>query len=417
MRVMVVGSGGREHAIVLALKKSKRVTEVFCAPGNAGIAQVASCLATDASVSSLLALAKEQAIDLTVVGPEGPLVAGIVDAFEAEGLQIFGPNKKASQLEGSKVFCKSFLERHVIPTAKHQSFKDELLALEYLEKVGVPIVIKDSNLAAGKGVTVATEKEQARSAIENILSAPEGGELVIEDYLPGQEVSFLIFVDGESYAPMLLAQDYKQAFDGDRGDMTGGMGTIAPVSLLSDAQYDYVRREIIEKTLAGLKKDDILYKGVLFIGLMVTESDVKVLEFNCRFGDPETQVVLPLLKTDLLEIMEAVIEGRLAETRLEWSDEAAACIIMAAPGYPGSYKKDIPITVPELAKNVTVIHAGTRLKEGQLVSSGGRVLGVTAVADNLDRAIASAYEAVEDIEFPEAHYRRDIGSRLQKTKN
>ncbi len=414
MNVLVVGSGGREHAIILALKKSKKVSEIFCAPGNAGIAEVATCLTTDSSVSSLLALAKEKAIDLTVVGPEVPLVAGIVDAFEAEGLRIFGPNKKAAQLEGSKVFCKSFLERHQIPTASHQSFTDTILALEHLEQVGVPIVVKDSNLAAGKGVTVATDKEQARAAIENILNAPEGGELVIEDFLEGQEVSFLLFLDGQTYAPMLLAQDYKQAFDGDRGDMTGGMGTIAPVSLLSESQYQYVCNDIIEKSLAGFKKDDIDYKGVLFIGLMVTDRDVKVLEFNCRFGDPETQVVLPLLKTDLLDVFEAVIDSKLKDIRLEWSDDAAACIVMAAPGYPGMYKKHIPITIPNLPEKVTVIHAGTAKQDGHLVSTGGRVLGVTAVAKSLPEAIKIAYEAVAAIDFPEAHYRKDIGSRLNK---
>ena len=414
MKVLVVGSGGREHAILLALKKSKQVTELFCAPGNAGIAELAQCLDTDASVSSLLALAIEHEIDLTVVGPEVPLVKGIVDAFEAAGLRIFGPNKKAAQLEGSKVFCKAFLERYQIPTAQHQSFSDMLLALEHLERVSLPTVIKDSNLAAGKGVTVASEKAQARAAIENILSAPEGGELVIEDFLEGQEVSFLLFVDGETYAPMILAQDYKQAFDGDQGEMTGGMGTIAPVALLSDAQYAYVCQEIIEKTLAGFKKEGIVYKGVLFIGLMVTEQDVKVLEFNCRFGDPETQVVLPLLKTDLLEVFEAVIDSKLKDLALEWASEAAACIVMAAPGYPGSYPKHIPIRIPGLAEGVTVIHAGTALQEGQLVSTGGRVLGVTALAQNLSDAIQKAYEALETIDFPNAHYRKDIGSRLAR---
>jgi phosphoribosylamine--glycine ligase len=360
----------------------------------------------------LLSLAKKHAIDLTIVGPEGPLVAGVVDVFEKAGLKIFGPNQKAAQLEGSKAYCKAFFERHGIPTAKHEVFTDTLLALEYLDKVGTPIVVKDSHLAAGKGVTVALKKEQAQRAIQTILEAPEGGELVIESYLEGQEVSFLVFVDGDTYAPMLLAQDYKQAFNGDQGDMTGGMGTVAPVDLLSATHYDFVCKDIIERTLVGFKKDKIVYKGVLFIGLMVTPDDVKVLEFNCRFGDPETQVVLPLLKTDLLDVFEAVIAGDIANINLAWSSEVAACIVMAAPGYPGNYPKDIPIRIPKLADNIKVIHAGTRQSKGQLLSNGGRVLGVTALAKDIPTAIKDAYKAVEEIDFPQAHYRTDIGSRL-----
>ncbi len=413
MNILIIGSGGREHAIIKSLKTSTKKPTLFCAPGNAGIAQEATCLETDLSNESLLKLAKDHAIDLTIVGPEVPLVAGVVDYFEAHSLRIFGPNQKAAQLEGSKVFCKSFLERHNIPTAKHESFTDALLALEYLELVGTPIVIKDSNLAAGKGVTVAMQKPEARAAIDNILLSAEGGELVIEDYLTGQEVSFLLFIDGENYTPMLLAQDYKQAFDGDKGDMTGGMGTIAPVDLLTKEQLEFVKTDIIEKTLTGFKKDDIVYKGVLFIGLMVTETSVKVLEFNCRFGDPETQVVLPLLKTDLIDVLNATIDGELEKLTLEWSSDSASCIVMAASGYPGTYQKEVPIHIPNLKENVTVIHAGTRSKENQLVSSGGRVLGVCAKAGNKEQAIADAYEAVAKIDFKDAHYRTDIGARLK----
>ncbi len=413
MNILVIGSGGREHAIIKSLKASAKQLTLFCAPGNAGIAQEATCLATDLGNESLLKLAKDHAIDLTIVGPEVPLVAGVVDYFEAHSLRIFGPNQKAAQLEGSKVFCKSFFERHGIPTAKHESFTDALLALEYLEVVGTPIVIKDSNLAAGKGVTVAMQKSEARTAIDNILLSAEGGELVIEDYLSGQEVSLLLFIDGENYAPMLLAQDYKQAFDGDKGDMTGGMGTVAPADLLNQEQLEFVKTDIIEKTLAGFKKDEIVYKGVLFIGLMVTETSVKVLEFNCRFGDPETQVVLPLLKTDLIDVLNATIDGQLNELTLEWSTDSASCIVMAASGYPSAYQKDVPIHIPNLKENVTVIHAGTRIKENQLVSSGGRVLGVCVKAASKEQAIADAYEAVAKIDFKDAHYRTDIGARLK----
>lgn len=415
MRVLVVGGGGREHAIVNALTRSSRVSKLFCAPGNAGIAQVATCLATDLSIKSLIDLAKEHAIDLTIVGPEVPLVAGIVDAFILEGLRIVGPSMEAAQLEGSKSFSKDFMRRHNIPTANYASFTEVGDALANLNDAPLPVVIKDSNLAAGKGVTIAQTWDEAHDAIQNILSAPEGGELVIEDFLTGQEVSFLIFTDGESYAPMLLAQDYKQAFDGDTGPMTGGMGTVAPAELLTAEQYDYILKNIVEKTLQGLKDDNILYKGVLFIGLMISGDTVRVLEYNARFGDPETQVVLPLLETDLLDVFEAVMDGRVAELELTWSDNSAACIVMAAPGYPEAYSKNIPIILPEETPDtVTIIHAGTARKDGQLVSSGGRVLGVTAVADTLDMAIKDAYNVVSDIEFEGAHYRTDIGSRLKE---
>ena len=413
MKILVVGSGGREHAIIEALSRSASVTELFCAPGNAGIAEKASCVPVDITPEALKDFAFKNSIDLTIIGPEVPLVAGVVDVFEAAGLRVFGPNKQAAQLEGSKRFSKAFMERHNIPSATHRSFTDSLSALTYLESVPLPTVIKDSNLAAGKGVTITDDLEQARSVIENILGAPEGGELVIESFLNGQEISFLIFTDGHSYKPMLLAQDYKQAFEGDTGPMTGGMGTIAPVNMLTQTQYDYICTHIIERTLSGLKQENIHYKGVLFIGLMINGDSINVLEYNVRFGDPETQVVLPLLKTDLLDVMNAVIDERLHDITLEWSSSAAACVVMAAPGYPGSYPKGIPIGVPgDLAPNVKVIHAGTRLQDGQLVSDGGRVLNVTAVSDDLSGAVRDAYAAVKRISFANAHYRRDIGQRV-----
>mgnify|MGYP000356330161 CR=1 FL=1 len=412
MKVLVVGGGGREHTLVNALKRSNRVAELFCAPGNAGIAEVATCLDTDGSVASLISLAKEHATDLTVVGPEVPLVAGVVDAFELEGLRIFGPSSAAAQLEGSKRFSKDFMWRHSIPTANFESFTEIGPALAYLNNAQLPTVIKDSNLAAGKGVTIAQTLDEAHDAIQNILSGPHGGELVIEDFLTGQEVSFLIFTGGESYAPMLLAQDYKQAFDGDMGPMTGGMGTVAPAQLLSAEQRAYVHEHIVEKTLQGLRDDGIVYKGVLYIGLMVAGDDIRVLEYNVRFGDPETQVVLPLLETDLVDVFDAVIDGRVDGLELSWSDKSAACIVMAAPGYPEAYPKDIPITLPSATETVSIIHAGTARKQGHLVSSGGRVLGVTAVAQSLATALSEAYDMVSKIDFEGAHYRNDIGSRL-----
>ncbi len=415
MKVLLIGGGGREHAIAWKLAQSSRVDEIIMAPGNAGMAQLGRCIKVGSSPAELLMLAQSEQVDLTVVGPEAPLVAGIVDHFEAAGLRIVGPNSAAAQLEGSKSFSKAFMKRHNIPTATHESFTDTLLALEYLEQVGTPIVIKDSNLAAGKGVTVSLDKEDAMQAASNILEAPEGGEVVIEDFLTGQEVSFLIFTDGEAALPMPLAQDYKQAFDGDQGPMTGGMGTIAPAALLTGTQVEQVMKSIVEPTLLGLKKEGIGYKGVLFIGLMVTEKGILVLEYNVRFGDPETQVVLPLLQTDLLDVFEAIIDSRLNELVLEWSAQKAACVVMASPGYPGAYPRGLPLAIPDdLASNVTVFHAGTVLEDGRFKTSGGRVLGVTALAADIETALTDSYEAVRRIDFPRAHYRRDIGRRLLK---
>lgn len=411
MRVMVVGSGGREHALVRALAASQGVTELYCTPGNAGIAEQATCLESDNSSDALLGLAQHHHIDLTVIGPEVPLVAGVVDAFDAAGFKVFGPSQAAAQLEGSKAFAKAFMAEEGIPTATYQSFTTKSDALNYLAQIGTPVVVKDSRLAAGKGVTIAQTMAEAELAVQGIFAAPDA-EVVIEAFLSGQELSFLVFTDGESYRPMLIAQDYKQVYDGDTGPMTGGMGTVAPVKLLSEAQYRYVCEAIVEPTLKGLNRRGISYKGVLYIGLMVSDAGIQVLEYNCRFGDPETQVVLPLLKTDLLEVMLAVVEGRLEELTLEWHTGAAACVVMAAPGYPGDYPRGIPISVGELPPESWLIHAGTARHEGQLVSSGGRVLGVTALAESVAAAVTKAYEAAECVSFEGAHFRRDIGARL-----
>lgn len=408
---MVVGGGGREHALVRALAASPRLSALYCTPGNAGIAEQATCLASDLSNAALIALAEQHAIDLVVIGPEAPLVAGAADALAARGIPVFGPSQAGAQLEGSKAFAKAFMAAEGIPTAAYGSFTELAPALAYLRGQKPPIVIKDSRLAAGKGVTIAESIEAAEAALRALFAKPDA-EVVIEEYLRGQELSFLVLTDGQSYAPLLLAQDYKQVFDGDRGPMTGGMGTVAPVALLSAAQQRQVCQTIVEPTLAGLKRRGIDYRGVLYLGLMVTEAGIKVLEYNCRFGDPEAQVLLPLLETDLLELLMAVVERRLGGQPLAWRQGAAACVVMAAAGYPGAYRRGDVIEVGKLPPESWLIHAGTARQQGKLVTSGGRVLGVTARGATVAEAVARAYHAVAQVRFAGAHFRRDIGARL-----
>jgi phosphoribosylamine--glycine ligase len=411
---MVVGSGGREHALVWKLSASPRVTEVLAVPGNAGTAQLARCLDAELTPEALLAVAEREAVDFTVVGPEVPLVAGVADAFEAAGRRIFAPNRAAAQLEGSKTFAKAFMARYDIPTAAYRSFTELDAALAYLETQTYPLVVKDSALAAGKGVTVAHTRAEAVGALEAVFGA--GGEVVIEAFLSGQEVSLLLLTDGDAVQLLPLAQDYKQAFDGDLGPMTGGMGAVAPVPLLSEAQLDAVLKTIVKPTLSGLRAEGVVYRGVLFIGLMLTPEGVKVLEYNVRFGDPETQAVLPLLESDLLELLEATAAGRLAEVTPRWSAGASACVVLAAPGYPGGYPTGLPLSVPEtLPEGTLVFHAGTALEEEGLVSSGGRVLNVVALAETLAEAVAAAYAGADAIDFKGAHLRRDIGGRLERS--
>ena len=409
MKVLIVGGGGREHALAWKLAQSPRVREILAAPGNAGISQLARCVDADAP-EALLALAKAEEVDLTVVGPEAPLVAGVVDLFEVAGLRIVGPGREAARLEGSKRFAKAFMFRHNVPTAAYEAFSELSVALEYLEASPLPIVIKDSNLAAGKGVTVARTRQEAHEAVRGVLT--QGGELIIEDFLEGRELSLMLFLDGVSAKPMLLAQDHKRLLEGDTGPMTGGMGTVAPVPL-SKVLWAEVMEQVVAPTLRGLEAEGLFYRGILFIGLMVTAAGVRVLEYNVRLGDPETQVVLPLLENDLLSIFEALLDGGLHETTLRWSQESAACVVMAAPGYPSVFEKGVPLDIPEL-DDATVFHAGTAWQDGRLVSSGGRVLGVTAVGARLQAALDKAYDGVTKIGFPGAQYRRDLGRGLTK---
>jgi phosphoribosylamine---glycine ligase len=417
VKVLVVGGGGREHALAWKLKRSPRVAEVIAVPGNAGITELGRVIPLDGGHEALIRLAREEGVDLTVVGPEAPLVSGLVDAFEAAGLRIFGPRQAAARLEGSKRFAKAFMDRYGVPTAHHESFDDSLLAVEHLERVRLPIVVKDSNLAAGKGVTVARTKAEAVQAARNILEAPEGGQIVIEEYLEGQELSLLAFCDGRTMLPMLPVEDYKQAHDGDQGPMTGGMGAVAPVPL-DDGVMARLEQEILAPTLRGLQAEGLHYQGVLYFGLMLTPEGPKVLEYNARFGDPETQVLLPLLENDLLELMEAVIEERLTGVTLSWRREFCACVVMASPGYPESYARGRPLLLPEdlpagWQEDVFIFHAGTSLEEGRLVTSGGRVLNVTARGPSLEAALRRVYTVVETIDFPGALYRKDIGYRIK----
>ncbi len=409
MKVLIVGGGGREHALAWKLARSPRVREILAAPGNAGISPLARCVEVS-TPEALLALAEAEGVDLTVVGPEAPLVAGVVDLFEAAGLRIVGPGREAARLEGSKRFAKAFMTRHGVPTAAYEAFTELEVALTYLEHASLPIVVKDSNLAAGKGVTVARARQEAQEAVRGVLT--RGGELVIEDFLEGRELSLILLLDGATAKPMLLAQDHKRLLEGDTGPMTGGMGTVAPVPF-NEAQWAEVMDEVVAPTLRGLEAEGLFYKGVLFIGLMVTAAGVRVLEYNVRLGDPETQVVLPLLENDLLDVFEALLDGRLHEMTLRWSQESAACVVMAAPGYPGAYEKGVPLDIPE-SDNVTAFHAGTSWQDGRLVSSGGRVLGVTAVGAGLRAALDKAYGGVAKIGFPGAQYRRDLGRGLTK---
>lgn len=419
MKVMVVGGGGREHTLVWKIKQSPLVKEIYCAPGNAGIERIAVCINIPAEdIEALAEFALNEKIDLTVVGPEAPLTLGIVDEFEKRGLKVFGPSKKAAEIEGSKVFAKELMERYGIPTAHYRVFNDPIEAGEYIKDKGAPVVVKADGLAAGKGVIVALSEDEALDGVKRIMKDREfgraGDRIVVEEYLEGPEVSILAFTDGNTVIPMVSAQDHKRVYDNDRGPNTGGMGAFAPSPVYTPDIARVVEKEILKKTIDAMKRENRPYKGVLYAGLMITSKGPKVLEFNCRFGDPETQAVLPLLESDLAPVMQAVIDSRLDEAEIRWKDKKAVCVIMASGGYPRKYEKGFKITGIEEAEKIegiTVFHAGTAKEGDSIVTAGGRVLGVTALGDNLDSAARLAYKGVEKISFKGAHYRKDIGRK------
>jgi len=412
VKVLVIGSGGREHALAWTLARSSRVREVLAAPGNAGMAEVARCLpVTDAE--AILATVRAERVDHVVIGPEAPLALGLADRLRDAGVAVLGPGKDGALLEASKAYAKAFMERHGVPTATYGTFRTLDAALAHLHEVGAPIVVKDSHLAAGKGVTVADDLRTAEAALRTLFDR-DAAEVVLEEKLLGQELSVMLLTDGRSVLELPLAQDHKQAFDGDAGPMTGGMGAVAPVPLLDADQHARLRREIVDPVIAGLRADGIDYRGALFLGVMWTEGGPKLLEINVRLGDPETQTVLPLLENDLAGLLEAIEARRLGEVAPLWRPGATATVVLAAPGYPGAYPEGLPLDVPEGREVDTwVFHAGTRRDEGRLVSSGGRVLAVTALDADVPKAVAKAYREVRRIGFEGAHYRTDIGGRLR----
>jgi phosphoribosylamine---glycine ligase len=422
MDILVIGSGGREHAMCWALSKSKRQPKLYCAPGNAGIAQLAECVEIKAEdIPGLVKWCQDHKPSLVVIGPEVPLCMGLADELLKEGFQVFGPTKDGAQMEGSKDFTKKILLDNHIPTAKAGIFTDYEKALAYLRSQGAPIVIKADGLAAGKGVTVCETLEQAEAALEESMKkkvfGDAGSKVVIEEFLEGEEASILAFVDGESIVPMVSAQDHKRVFEGDQGPNTGGMGAYSPAPVVTEKLNEEILEKILKPTMAALKRMGITYKGVLYAGLMITKDGPKVIEYNCRFGDPETQVILPRLKTDFVNICMAVAQDKLSHLKIEWDESPSACVVMASEGYPGSYPKGKVIEGLEKAAenpDTYVFHAGTVLEGGKVVTSGGRVLCVTGVGKTLQQALEKAYRTVRDIRFEGAHYRRDIAWRALK---
>ena len=417
MDILVVGGGGREHAIIRTLKKSPRCGKLYCTPGNGGIACDAECFSVAATdIDGVVALAKKLAVDMVFVAPDDPLVAGMVDALEAAGIAAFGPRANAAILEGSKVFSKDLMKKYGIPTAGYEVFDDPQAALNYIKaQDSYPAVIKADGLALGKGVLLCDTYEQAQQAVKEIMEdkvfGDSGSRVVVEEFLTGPEVSVLAFTDGKTICPMVSAKDHKRALDNDKGLNTGGMGTISPNPYYTEADAAFCMEHIFKPTIAAMAKEGRPFQGCLFFGLMLTPKGPKVIEYNCRFGDPETQVVLPRLKTDLVDILCAVREKRLAELTIEWDDQPCACVVMASGGYPGSYAKGLPITgLEDAGQQAVVFHAGTKLgDDGTVFTNGGRVLGVTATGPDLNAAIDSAYAAAGHIHFQDMHFRTDIG--------
>jgi phosphoribosylamine--glycine ligase len=419
MKVLVVGGGGREHALCWAIARSPKCDALYCAPGNAGISDVAECVDIGAEdVPALVAFAKDNKIDLVVVGPEAPLVLGLVDELRAAGIKAFGPTKDAAILEGSKAFMKDLFAKYDIPTAAYGRFSDHAEAVAYVKEQGAPIVIKASGLAAGKGVILAQTEDEALQALDEIMVervfGEAGDEVVVEEFLTGEEASFFALVDGKSAVALVSAQDHKAVYDGDKGPNTGGMGAYSPAPVVTPALEAEIMRTVIQPTIDGMAAEGRPYTGVLFAGLMITDNGAKVLEFNVRFGDPECQVLMARADSDMLEALDAAAEGRLSEIALNWRDEAAMVVVMAANGYPGSYEKGSVIGNLDAAAadpDVTILHAGTKFVDGQVAANGGRVLGVTALGSSVKVAQTKAYTAVDAIDWPEGFCRRDIGWR------
>ena len=420
MKILVVGGGGREHAIIKSVKKNKQVDAIYALPGNGGIADDAVCVNIGAKdIDSIVDFAKNNGIDYAIVAPDDPLVLGAVDALEAVGIPCFGPSAKAAIIEGSKAFSKELMKKYGIPTAKYETFSDVNDALAYLESTVFPTVIKADGLALGKGVIIAKDKAEAVATVKSMMSdgifGDSGKRVIIEEFLEGPEVSVLAFTDGKCVVPMISSMDHKRARDNDEGLNTGGMGTIAPNPYYTKEIQDICMRDIFIPTINAMNAENRTFKGCLYFGLMVTKDGPKVIEYNCRFGDPETQVVLPLLKTDLLTVMKAVTEERLSDIKVEFSADAACCVIMASDGYPEKYAKGYEITIPAAVKEQVYI-AGASLKDGKLLTSGGRVLGAVSTAKSLEDAIKSAYTLVDKIHFDNAYYRHDIGARALACK-
>ena len=420
MKILVIGGGGREHAIVKKLKENQSITELYCLPGNGGIARDAVCVPIGATdLEGIVAFARERQIDYAVVTPDDPLALGAVDLLEEAGVPCFGPRKNAALIEASKVFAKELMKRHGIPTARYECFDRMDAALAYLERVPMPVVVKADGLALGKGVLIARTLSEAQEAVRAMMAdkrfGKSGERVVIEEFLEGPEVSVLSFTDGKTIVPMISSMDHKRAGEGDTGLNTGGMGTVAPNPYYTPEVAKRCMEEIFLPTVRAMAAEGRPFRGCLYFGLMLTKDGPKVIEYNCRFGDPETQVVLPLLKSDLLTVMRAVTEGRLADCPVEFSDDSAACVIMASRGYPGSYEKGFPIQIPE-DLDAELFVAGAKAQDGQLLTSGGRVLGVTAVRPTLPQALEAAYAAVHRIRFENAYYRRDIGKRALAAK-
>ena len=424
MKILVIGSGGREHTLVWKLAQSPKASKIYCAPGNAGIAQIAENINICAdNIPALRDFALKNKIDITVVGPEVPLTLGIVDEFEAQGLKIFGPSKKGALIEGSKIFAKNLMKKYNIPTADFATFTDYEKAIQYIKKIGAPVVVKADGLAAGKGVIICKNETEANDAVKRILKEKKfgdaGNEIVIEECLVGEEASLLCFTDGKTIIPMASAQDHKRINDFDEGPNTGGMGAYSPAPILTADLLKIVEKEILQPTIKGMEAEGHYYKGILYVGLMITKNGPKVLEYNARFGDPETQCIIPRLKTDLLEIILKTIDCKLNNMALEWDNRPAVCVVLSAGGYPGSYKKGEEIEGLDNAReldDVIIFHAGTAEKDGKIITSGGRVLGVVGLGETIRHAIDRSYMAVKLINFKDMHYRKDIGEKALNYK-